>query len=335
MKTLLTGIKPTATPHLGNYVGAIRPALQLAEHAGLRPLVFVADGHALNSVQDPAALARHGFEVAAVCMAAGLDPETVVLFRQSDVPEIFELATLLGCVCPKGLLNRAHAYKAAVASNHAAGRDPDAGVNMGLFAYPLLMAADILALDTTLVPVGLDQRQHVEIARTLARRLNQAFGDGTVVVPELHSGADAIELPGIDGRKMSKSYRNAISVVAPRDALRDAIFGFVTDARPLGVPIEPQEVPLFSIARAFGSRDECTQIADMLRAGVGYGDVKQAVFEVVDRHVAPIRARYDELRARPGLVEETLAAGGVVARRIAAQVLARVKAAVGMGRASP
>ncbi len=334
MKTLLTGIKPTATPHLGNYVGAIRPALQLAEHAGLRPVVFVADGHALNSVQDPATLARHGFEVAAVCMAAGLDPETAVLFRQSDVPEIFELATLLGCVCPKGLLNRAHAYKAAVATNETAGRDADAGVNMGLFGYPLLMAADILAFDTSIVPVGLDQRQHVEIARTLARRVNHAFGEGTVVVPEVHAGPDAVELPGVDGRKMSKSYRNAIAAVAPRDVLRKAIFGFVTDARPVGTPIEPGEVPLFSLARAFGSADKCDEIAAMLRAGVGYGEVKQAVFEVVDLHFAPMRTRYEQLQARPDVVAEVLEEGGVIARRIATQVLGRVKTAVGLGRAS-
>jgi tryptophanyl-tRNA synthetase len=330
METLLTAIKPTGVPHLGNYAGAIRPALEIIRHTRSRALLFVADGHALNSVTDPAVLARHSFEVAAFYLAAGLDPDTAVFFRQSDVPEIFELAMLLGCVCSKGLLNRSHAYKAAVATNRAAGRDPDAGINMGLFGYPLLMAADILAFDTTVVPVGADQKQHVEIARTLARKVNQVFGAGTVVVPELVLEPAAAEVPGIDGRKMSKSYDNGIPAVASTEALRKAIFRFVTDARPMGTPAQPDEVPLFSLVRAFATSDQLSQISEMLRSGRGYGEIKQAVFEVIDQQVAPVRENYLELTQTPSIVIDALEGGALVARRLAEQVLDRVKHATGM-----
>lgn len=335
METLITAVKPTGTPHLGNYAGAIRPALDLIRETNARAILFVADGHALNSIVDPATLARHSFEIAALYLAAGLDPSTALFFRQSDVPEIFELAVLLGCACPKGLLNRAHAYKAAVAANQEAGRDADDGVNMGLFGYPLLMAADILSFDATLVPVGADQRQHVEITRTLARRMNHVYGPGTTVVPRLRIRPEAAELPGVDGRKMAKSRGNGISVVAPRDALRAAIARFVTDGRRLGEPADPDTVPLFSLARAFATTDQTAEIAAMLRSGRGYGDVKQLVLDAIEDHVAPIRARYDECLANPALVTDALATGAITARREAARVLERVRHAMGASSSRP
>ena len=331
MKTLLTGVKPTGAPHLGNYAGAIRPAIEVLAERDVRGLVFVADAHALNSVRDPVRLARHTTEVAASYLASGLDPERTLLFRQSDVPEIFELASILACVCPKGLANRAHAYKAAVEANRAAGRDRDAGINMGLFSYPILMAADILCFDATVVPIGADQRQHLELAQKLARRLGQIYGEGTVVIPELRICPESAEVPGTDGRKMSKSYGNHIPLIASREALRAGIFSFVTDARRPGEPADPETVPLFALAKAFGTADEIGSVAAALREGAGYAPVKEEVFAIVDRAVAPVRERHAELD--PALVEGALAAGAARASDIAAGVLARVKGAVGLGGA--
>jgi tryptophanyl-tRNA synthetase len=330
MKTLLTAVKPTGELHLGNYAGAIRPALEALGAPGVRGVVFVADAHALNSVSDPARLVRHGVEVATGYLACGLDSERALFFRQSDVPEIFELAAILACVCPKGLVNRGHAYKAAVGANQAAGRDPDAGINMGLFGYPILMAADILCFDADVVPIGADQRQHVEIARVLARRLNQTYGEGTAVIPDLQVQAESAEVPGTDDRKMSKSRGNHIPLAASREELRARIFSFVTDGRRPGEPADPEAVPLFALAKALGTADEARAVAAALREGAGYAAVKEQVFESVDRAVSPIRRRYAELRDAPDVIDQALAAGAERARDLASGVLARIKKAVGL-----
>jgi len=329
METLLTAVKPTGTPHLGNYAGAIRPAIEAIRGGAHRSVLFVADGHALNSITEPQRLARHTTEVAATYLACGL-PEETVFFRQSDVPEIFELAALLACVCPKGLVNRAHAYKAEVARNEEAGREADAGINMGLFGYPILMAADILAFETTVVPVGVDQRQHVEIAREIARRMNRVFGEDTVVVPKLTVERDVGEVPGVDGRKMSKSYGNEISLVATPNELRKKIFSFVTDGRPVGEGAEPDEIPIYLLARAFCESGQRGELEAAIRAGVGFGAIKERVFEIITEHLAPIRQRFSEVHGAPDVVDQALASGAVRAREIASNTLARVKRAVGM-----
>lgn len=328
MQTRLTGVKPTGAPHLGNYAGAIRPTLEGCDE-DTRLVIFVADVHALNSIGGQR-LARYTFEVAATYLACGLDPERAVFFRQSDVPEIFELASILACVCPKGLINRAHAYKAAVAANLDAGRDPDADINMGLFSYPVLMAADILAFDAGVVPVGLDQRQHLEVAQELARRLNRRFGAGTVTMPAAAVRLSR-DLPGIDGRKMSKTYGNDIALAAPREVLRARIARFVTDDRRVGEPGDPSAAPLYALAESFGSAAELDELAAAFAAGAGYADIKAAVFAIVDRRVAPIRERYAELAANPAAVHAALSAGAAQAREIASGVLARVKQRVGLG----
>ncbi len=329
MQTLLTAIKPTGTPHLGNYAGAIRPALEAARDGAKRSVLFIADGHALNTIRDPSLLARYTMDVAATYLACGL-PEETVFFRQSDVPEIFELAALLACVCPKGLANRSHAYKAAAERNLIASREADAGINMGLFGYPILMAADILAFDTTIVPVGVDQRQHVEVAREIARRMNTAFGDATVVVPCVQVQEGVGELPGVDGRKMSKSYGNEISLAATPKELRKKISAFVTDSRPLGEGAEPDDVPLYQLAQAFCTDVQKMELAAALRDGLGFGVVKEMAFEVIDQHLRPLRERFSNYRESPKLVGEALENGAVRAREISSRVLSRVKGSVGM-----
>ena len=324
----LTGIKPTGTPHLGNYVGAIKPALQLIDESAVA-LYFIADYHALTLIHDPKLLDQLIYEVAATWLAFGLDTDKVVFYRQSDLPEVFELSWILGCMTAKGLMNRAHAYKAAIAQNEAAGNaDLDAGINMGLYHYPVLMAADILLFDADIVPVGKDQVQHVEIARDIAQHFNHTFGE-TLVLPNARLQATAAAIPGLDGRKMSKSYGNTIPLFSDRDKLRKLLFKFVTDSSSPAEPKDPATSPLFALYREFASDDQTEAMRQRFAAGIGWGTVKQELFEVMDAFLTEPRQRYTELLHDRRQIDALLAAGAKRARELAHPTMDRVRRAIG------
>jgi tryptophanyl-tRNA synthetase len=323
----ITGIKPTGRPHLGNYLGMIRPALELARTS--EALCFIADYHALTTVPPPDTIRAGVLDLAATLIAFGLDPEQTVLYRQSDVPEICELAWILGCVCPKGLLNRAHAYKAAVQENVAAGRDRDQGVGMGLFNYPVLMAADILIHRADQVPVGSDQRQHVEIARDLAESFNRLYGRA-LVVPEPAVDDRVMTIPGIDGRKMSKSYGNQIALCATPDEIRRQVSRIVTDSRSPSEPKDPDTI--LALYRQLADTGPADDLARRYRQGtVGYADAKALLAGAIQQLLAPASARHAELMSDPASLQKTLARGAVQARKSAAATLDAVRAATGLG----
>ena len=326
---ILTGITPSGTPHLGNYAGAIRPAVAASRQPGTESFYFLADYHALIKVQDPARVQRSTLEIAATWLACGLDPDRVWFYRQSDVPEIPELTWFLTCAAGKGLLNRAHAYKAAVDVNTAAGEDADAGINAGLYMYPVLMAADILAFKAHRVPVGRDQVQHIEMARDFAARFNHIYGEH-LVLPEAVIEEQVATLPGLDGRKMSKSYDNTIPLFAPAAQLKKLIAGILTDSRTPGEPKDPDSAHLFTLYRAFASEAQAAGMHAALREGLAWGEAKQALFELLDGHLAPMRERYELLIAKPAEIEATLQAGAVKARAIATPLLRELRAAVGL-----
>ena len=305
---ILTGITTSGTPHLGNYVGAIRPALASAQADDAENFYFLADYHALVKCGDPARVQRSTLEIAATWLACGLDIEKNWFYRQSDIPEIPELTWLLTCVAGKGLLNRAHAYKAAVDKNRADGEDEDAGINAGLFMYPVLMAADILIFNAERVPVGRDQVQHIEMARDFGQRFNHLYGEH-FVLPDAVIDENVATLPGLDGRKMSKSYDNTIPLFAPAAQLRHAIMGIVTDSRMPGEAKDTEGSSLFQLYQAFASADETATMREAYADGIGWGDAKQKLFERIDAEVAPLRARYDDLMARPAEIEAILRDG--------------------------
>jgi tryptophanyl-tRNA synthetase len=328
MELAVTGIQPTGQVHLGNYLGMIEPTLRLA--AEVPTLCFVADHHALISVRDPDAVRRTTREVAAAWIAFGLDPTSTVLYRQSDVPELCELTWILSCLTAKGLLNRAHAYKAAVQRNVEEGRDADAGVNAGLYLYPVLMAADILGMDAALVPVGADQLQHIEVARDVASAFNAAHGE-VLRLPRPLVDDRVATLPGTDGAKMSKSRGNTIPVLAGEDRLRSAVMRIVTDSRSAGAPRDPSTDPVFAIHRLVLSPDAAEEMRVRLNAGgVGYGQSKRELAEALANRFAEPRARFAELLADPVEVERILERGAEVARERAIAVLGRVRDAVGL-----
>jgi tryptophanyl-tRNA synthetase len=330
---VLTGITTTGTPHLGNYVGAIRPALLASREAGVESFLFMADYHALIKCDDPARIGRSRLEIAATWLACGLDPERVVFYRQSDIPEIPELTWLLTCVTSKGLMNRAHAYKASTDANAAAGEDSDAGITMGLFCYPILMAADILMFNAHRVPVGRDQIQHIEMARDIAARFNHLFGAGRelFVLPEAVTEESVATLPGLDGRKMSKSYDNTIPLFdGGALRLRESIMKIVTDSKLPGEPKEVEGSSLVTIFQAFASGAESAAFVADLRGGLGWGEAKQRLFERVERDIAPMRERYETLMAEPERIEQVLQQGAARARAIATPFLAELRQAVGL-----
>lgn len=332
-RRVLTGIKPTGAPHLGNYVGAIRPAIGRSADPAVDSYFFLADYHALIGGTDPVAVQRSTLEIAASWLALGLDPARTWFYRQSDLPEIPELTWLLTCLTSKGQLNRAHAYKARVDANLARGEEPDAGVDMGLFMYPVLMAADILIFNAHEVPVGRDQVQHIEIARDLAVRFNLHYGtpeSPPFTLPEARVEADTAVLPGLDGRKMSKSYHNTIPLWLSPKALREAIAGIVTNALPPGAPKDADSAHLFQIHAAFLDEAGRAALRADYAAGIGWGEAKQRCFEAIDVELAPARARYAELMANPAEVEAILVDGGRRARAAAAPFLARLREAVGL-----
>ena len=329
MQRVLTGITTSGTPHLGNYAGAIRPAIQASLRGDVESFYFLADYHALVKVQDPARVQRSTLEIAASWLAAGLEPSKVWFYRQSDIPEIPELTWLLTCVAGKGILNRAHAYKAAVDRNTADHLDPDAGINAGLFMYPVLMAADILMFGAHKVPVGRDQVQHIEMARDFAARFNHLYGSH-FVLPEAVIDESVATLPGLDGRKMSKSYDNTIPLFASPAELRKLIMGIVTDSRAPGEAKDVEGSALYQLYQAFATPAQAARMRASFAGGIAWGDAKQALFELVDAQVAPLRERYQALMSRPAEIEAILQAGAVRARAIATPFMAELRAAVGL-----
>jgi len=328
---VLTGITTSGTPHLGNYVGAVRPAVAASRAEGVESFYFLADLHSLIKAQDPARTQRSTLEIAATWLACGLDPDKVWFYRQSDIPEITELTWLLTCVAGKGILNRAHAYKAAVDKNRADGEDDDAGVTAGLFMYPVLMAADILIFNAHRVPVGRDQIQHIEMARDFGQRFNHIYGRDWFTLPEAVVDEQVATLPGLDGRKMSKSYHNTIPLFAPRAELKKLIASIVTDSTAPGEPKEAEGSHVFQLYRAFASVQETEQMREAFAAGIGWGEAKQKLFERIDADIAPLRDRYEALMARPGDIEAILRDGAARLRaRYATPLLAELRHAVGL-----
>lgn len=329
---ILTGITTTGTPHLGNYAGAIRPAIVASRQSDADSFYFLADYHALIKCDDPLRIQRSRLEIAATWLAAGLDVDRVTFYRQSDIPEIPELTWLLTCVAAKGLLNRAHAYKASVDKNVDAGEDPDAGITMGLFSYPVLMAADILMFNAHQVPVGRDQIQHVEMARDIGQRFNHLFGNGKefFVMPEALIEESVATLPGLDGRKMSKSYDNTIPLFSSAKEMKDAISRIVTDSRLPGEAKDPDNSHLFTLYQAFASKEQSDEFRADLLQGLGWGDAKQRLFQLLDGELGEARENYQRLIERPADLEDILQTGAQKARRIATPFLGELREAVGL-----
>ncbi|MBS4219918.1 tryptophan--tRNA ligase [Bacillus sp. FJAT-49711] len=328
-KTILTGIKPTGKIHLGNYIGAIKPALELAMVEDYQAAYFIADYHGLTKIHDADEFRQLSYGIAATWLALGLDPEKVIFYRQSDVPEIFELNWILACFSPKGLMNRAHAYKAIVESNKQVDKDADFGVNMGVFTYPILMAADILLFKTNIVPVGKDQVQHVEIARDIAESFNNVYGE-TFLLPEYQIQEDTAVLPGLDGRKMSKSYHNTIPLFEDEKKLRKLINKIKTDSLPPEAPKDPDTSILYSLYQEFAAPNEIEALRVQFESGIGWGEVKQELFRVMNQFLAEPREKYNELMASPDVLDDILAKGAEKARSVAVPFLKEVKKRVGL-----
>lgn len=338
IQRVLTGITTTGTFHLGNYVGAVRPAIAASQRPDVESFFFMADYHALIKCDDPARIEAARLQIAATWIAAGLDTERAVFYRQSDIPEIPELTWLLTCVTSKGQMNRAHAYKGAVDANVAAGEDPDAGITMGLYSYPILMAADILMFNAHIVPVGKDQAQHIEMTRDVAQRFNHLFGQGKdfFVLPEAQIDEEMELLPGLDGRKMSKSYDNVIPLFEGGEkALREAIARVVTDSKLPGEPKDPDSAHLVTLFDAFATPEQRAAFRAELRGGLAWGEAKQKLFEQINGQIGPMRERYDALMAHPEEIEAVLQKGAAKARAIAAPLLAELRHAVGLRRFQP
>ncbi|MEY2697748.1 MAG: hypothetical protein RL333_1886 [Pseudomonadota bacterium] len=327
---VLTGITTTGTPHLGNYVGAIRPAIEASHRADVLPFYFLADYHALIKCQEPERVRQSTLEIAATWLALGLDTDNAVFYRQSDVPEIAELAWMLNCVTAKGLMNRAHAYKASVQANQDAGEaDPDKGVTMGLFNYPILMAADILIFNAHKVPVGKDQIQHIEMARDIAGRFNHIYGEH-FSIPEAVVSEDTATLLGLDGRKMSKSYDNTIPLFMAEKPFRKLINKIKTNSLEPGEPKDHETCTLFSIYKAFATPDEVQAIKARYAEGIGWGEMKGVLFEYLNDHLKDARDRYDALMESPDQIEETLQKGAEKARALSRPLMAKIRHSVGI-----
>lgn len=331
MKTLLSGIKPTGRPHLGNYLGMLKPCLDLAANPDFRSFLFIADYHALNFIQDKALMKDLIFEVALSYLALGLDPEKTMFYRQSDIPEIFELSLILDCVCPKGFMNRAHAYKAVVDKNLSEGREADDGVNMGLFNYPVLMAADILMFNVDCVPVGKDQVQHIEYTRDLAIKFNNTFGK-TFKIPEPFLKDDVATLPGLDGRKMSKSYGNTIPLFEPDNRIKKIINSIKTDCKGASEPKETEGNLIYMIYSQLANAEETEEFANKFAQGISYGEAKAELFQKFIEFFGPCRERYEELKQRPDDVFDILNEGAKKVRPIAQEGIQIIRSKIGINR---
>lgn len=326
---ILTGITTTGTPHLGNYVGAIRPAVIASKSQDIESFYFLADYHALIKCQNPDEIHRSTLEIAASWMALGLDTDNAIFYRQSDIPEIPQLTWLLSCMTAKGLMNRSHAYKAAVQDNEAANEDADFGITMGLFSYPVLMAADILLFNAGKIPVGRDQIQHVEMARDIAQRFNHHYGEH-FVLPEALVDDNVALLQGLDGRKMSKSYGNAIPLFVSEKQLKKHINKIITNLLEPGEPKDPDSSAVFQIWQAFASPEQSREMRNEFARGIAWGEAKKRLFELVNKELAPARARYEELLDAPQEVEAVLQAGARRAREISQPFIAKLRRAVGI-----
>ena len=326
---VLTGITTTGTPHLGNYVGAIRPAIASSQREDVDAYLFLADYHALIKSQDPTLVAQSSREIAATWLALGLDHESAHFYRQSDIPEITELSWILTCNAAKGLMNRAHAYKASVQANEEAGEDPDHAITMGLFSYPILMAADILIFNANDVPVGRDQIQHVEMARDIAARFNHHYGE-TFVLPKAVVDDEVAVLQGLDGRKMSKSYGNTIPLFSTPKKLQKGINKLKTNSLEPAEPKDPDTSAVFQIWGAFANEAERQEMREAFEAGLAWGEAKKRLFERINDEIAPARDEYDRLMANPQEVEAVLQAGAERLRPQSATLLDEVRHAVGL-----
>lgn len=326
---ILTGITTTGTPHLGNYVGAIRPAVAASKRTDLQSFYFLADYHALIKCHDPQEIHRSTLEIAASWIALGLDTDNAIFYRQSDIPEIPELTWLLSCMTAKGLMNRAHAYKAAVQDNEAAGEDADFGLTMGLFSYPILMAADILMFNAKHIPVGRDQVQHVEMARDIAQRFNHHYGEH-FVLPEALVDDHVAVLQGLDGRKMSKSYGNTIPLFLSEKQLQKHINKIKTNLLEPGQPKDADSSAVFQIWQAFASREQTEAMRAEFVNGIAWGEAKKRLFELVNAELAPARQRYEELISTPEYVETVLQAGALRARQHSQPFIEDLRRAVGI-----
>ena len=331
-KRILTGVKPTGDLHLGNWVGAMRPSLEQSQAKGTESFLFIADYHALTTLPPRGEIAQHTLKVAAAWLAMGLDPDKITFYRQSRVPQTFELAWILTCVTPKGLMNRAHAYKALTDKNKSKGHDDDIGIYMGLYNYPILMAADILLFQATHVPVGRDQIQHVEIARDLALKFNQSYGN-VFTLPQSDL-KNTPTLQGLDGQKMSKSYHNTIPLFAAPDVLKKLIFKIKTNSLPPDAPKDPDDCTLFSMYAAIASGEEKETLEARYQEGIGWGDVKTLVFEKWNTFLTPYRETYEKFLAQPDRVESILQSGEKRAQDDAAHNLEHIKQALGFSKIS-
>ncbi|MAV92314.1 MAG: tryptophan--tRNA ligase [Bdellovibrionaceae bacterium] len=330
-QVVLTGVKPTGMPHLGNYWGAIRPAIDMANSANSsESWLFIADYHSLTALNKAEELSAMVYEVAATWLACGLDPSRTTIYRQSDIPEILELNWILSCVCPKGLMNRAHAYKAKVQENEELKReDVDFGVNMGLYNYPILMSADILLFDATHVPVGPDQVQHIEIARDLAEKFNRIYGEHlTLPKAKLMEGLEVV--PGMDGRKMSKSYDNHIPLFDAPKKRRKRVMKIVTDSSPPEEPKDYKNSLLFDMYKLFASPQQVEEMKQKYQKGIGWGYVKQDLDDVLETHLAPMREKYEHFMSHKEEVDQILKQGAEKARPKASEKIKTLRKAIGL-----
>ncbi len=328
-KRILTGITTTGTPHLGNYVGAIRPAINSISNES-ESFYFLADYHGIIKCHEPAKIHQSTLEIAATWLACGLDPVKSYFYRQSDVPEIMELTWILNCVCAKGLMNRSHAYKALVAKNDEINNtDPDQGITMGLFSYPVLMSADILIFNSTHIPVGKDQIQHIEMARDIAQKFNHIFKD-IFNLPKAIIEENTKLMQGLDGRKMSKSYNNTIPLFSEEKKLRKLVMKIRTNSQEPGEPKSTEDSTLFEMYKAFANQTEIDEVTKSYADGIAWGEMKQVLFEKINQEVSPMREKYNELMQRPDYIEAVLQAGADRVRPMAKELLAQVREAIGI-----
>ena len=331
MKTLLTGIKPTGCPHLGNYIGAIQPALSQIKQLQNTNYLFIADYHSLTSLKDPSLLSHITYQVAASWLACGVDPKKTIIYRQSDIPELFELYWILSCWTPKGLLNRAHSYKAYIQANsHRKKEEVDQGINMGLFNYPILMAADILLFQAELVPVGKDQTQHLEITRDIADKWNRHFKSSIMILPQAVHSTTTPCLPGLDGQKMSKSYNNHIPLFCSEKELKQKVMKIKTDSLPPSAPKDPNTSTVFQIFKAFANSEQTTAFQNKLQKGCGWGTAKLDLANLLEDQLKSKRQVYDSLMNDLSQVENILKEGAVQARTQAQKMLSKIRKTIGL-----
>lgn len=327
-KVVLTGIKPTGMPHLGNYLGAIKPALSLTESYDTR--YFIADYHSLNSIKEPELLKSYTYEIAACWLACGLDPEKTLIYRQSDVPQTFELSTMIMAFTSKGLMNRAHAYKAQLDQNRERGKPEDHNINMGLYTYPVLMAADILLFDTNLVPVGKDQVQHIEMAVDIAQAVNRNYKEELLTLPEAFVSENTQVVVGMDGRKMSKSYDNTIPLFLPEKKLKKLCNKIVTNSQTMEEVKDPETCNVFTLYKLFATQEQQAALAARYRAGgMGWGEAKAELFTLLNTTISPMRERYNALMEDTSYIDKILADGAERARTIASAKISRLRKAMG------